>query len=198
MKIHIFQVNLAVALLVCCNLSLAAVHVTLQGSQRNNDVGLQSYHKNSVTASVAFDIGSHFRLGLTHGEENTTIGGYALNSLDQKYYAKTQKIFTTSNSLDLIYIIYYGRVFIPYMQAGLVIKDYFVVDTIAGMSSSASVQSSPVPKAGIGINIVLNRSFSLKVSYDISSGSKIKDPYNREKVETVWDDNTSVGLTYKI
>ena len=79
------------------------------------------------------------------------------------------------------------------MQAGLVIKDYFVVDTIAGMSSSASVQSTPVPKAGIGINIVLNRSFSLKVSYDISSGSKIKDPYNREKVETVWDDNTSVG-----
>lgn len=148
--------------------------------------------------SVAFDLGSHFRLGLTHREENNTQEGYVLNTADSAYYLKNQKMLITSNSIDLTLIIYYGKIVVPFIQGGAIIKDYAVTDTIAGLSSSSSIQSPPVPNAGIGTNIVLNRNFSLKLSYNVSPGYKIADPTDQDQIEAVWDSYTSIGVTYKL
>jgi hypothetical protein len=188
----------AFGLLLASGNSYSAVHISLQGSSSVSDAGLQSYQKNAFSASVSFDIGGQFRLGLTHREENNNTDGYTLNSLDNRYYHKSQKTFVTSNSVDLTIIIYYGKLLVPYIQGGLIIKEYQVIDTLAGVSSSASIQSPPVPNAGAGLNIVLNRNFSLKISYNISPGYKILDPNDQDQIESVWDSYTSVGLTYKI
>lgn len=176
----------------------SAVHISLQGSSSVSDAGLQSYQKNAFSASVAFDIGGQFRLGLTHREQNDNTDGYTRSSLSNQYYHKSQKTIVTSNSIDLTLIIYYGKLFVPYIQGGFIIKEYKVIDTIAGISSTATIQGEPVPNAGAGLNIMLNRNFSLKLSYNVSPGYKISDPANQDDRESVWDSYTSLGLSYKI
>ena len=143
-------------------------------------------------------MGSHFRLGLTHRQETDETEGYTYSTADNTYYKRSTKMYITSNSLDLTVILYYGTLFVPYVQGGFIVKDYKIIDSIAGQSSTDSIQSAPVPNAGAGLNIVINRNFSLKLSYNLSPGYKISDPEDQDRTEDVWDSYTSIGISYKL
>lgn len=198
MGVNIFKIIIFSALFSISSIASSAVHFSLQGTASDSKAGIQSYNKRAFSTSIAFDVGRHFRLGLTHRQEDNKNAGWTYNSGDSSYYYRSTKTFVTSNSLDLTVIIYYGSLFVPYIQGGLIVKDYEITDTIAGFSATNSIQSPPVPNAGAGLNIILNRNFSLKLSYNISPGYTIENPLDQENVEDVWDSYTSIGITYKI
>ena len=198
MGVNILRILVFVFVFCSSAISSAAVHFTLQGTASDSDAGLQSYNKRAFSTSIAFDVGRHFRLGLTHRQEDNKTEAWTYNSNDSSYYFRSTKTFVTSNSLDLTVIIYYGSLFVPYIQGGLIVKDYEITDSIAGFSATNSIQSPPVPNAGAGLNIILNRNFSLKLSYNISPGYRVENPLDQENVKDVWDSYTSIGITYKI
>lgn len=188
-------------------ISMADVHLSINGSAKNNEAGLISYNAESLSLSFAFDVGPHLRLGITHGQETKTTKGYSLTSVvgtnsdgeltsRSDYVFQDQKQKETFNSLDLTVIIYYGTVVVPFLQGGMIVKNYLYVDNVS--QASAEVKGSPRPYAGAGVNFKLSRSFSLRLAHTLSEGSKIKDTNDLGNVEKVWDYSTTLGVSYKI
>ena len=115
------------ALLMCLSFSTssqAALHLSLQGSVASNYLGLSSKNSRSVSLSAAFDLGTYFRLGVTHRQGLEKIQGYVADSSSTVYYYNERSINSYANSIDLTVILYYGRIFVPYVQTGFVKKEY--------------------------------------------------------------------------
>lgn len=178
----------------------AGVHFTLQSSLSENNFLLTSQNSRSGSASIAFDLGTYFRIGLTHRQAvNQSRGYFAIQDTDPLIYEyKEEETHVFSNSLDFTIILYYGRLFVPYLQIGAVKKDYQLI-TANGDGDSSFVRKSfdPVPNGGIGLGVRINRNFSLKLSLSLSPGFKLSSP-DQEKVEGVWDTYTSIGISYNI
>jgi hypothetical protein len=177
--------------------SFGAIHLSLQGSLSKNYLGLQTHSSRSVSGSVAVDLGQYFRLGVTHREAFMEQEGYGQTDDTNTYvYAKTiQKV--VSNSLDLTLILYYGDIFVPYVMAGVVVKNYDVETDSSTEGRVRQKFSGPmVPNGGFGLGIRLSKDFSIKLSYTASPGVKQETP--EVEAKSVLDDYTSVGITYNI
>ncbi|NRA45330.1 MAG: hypothetical protein HRU09_10295 [Oligoflexales bacterium] len=177
----------------------AGIHFTLQSSLSENNFLLTSQNSRSGSASIAFDLGTYFRIGLTHRQAvNQSRGHFAVSNTDPKVYEyKEEETHVFSNSLDFTIILYYGRLFVPYLQIGAVKKDYQLVTTTENETKYTKASFDPVPNGGIGLGVRLNRNFSLKLSLSLSPGLKQSTP-EQEKAEGVWDTYTSVGISYNI
>lgn len=179
--------------------AIAGVHLAVDGSASNNDMGLQNNKRSMIRGSVSFDVGSHLRVGVTHRLDTMITSGYRQSSTNINYYFEKNQTDVASNSLDLTLILFYGDLLVPYIQAGAIVKDYYVKEQSGGITYILDPgESPPQPSAGAGLNIVLTKQFNLKLSYDVSPGYKIASPSEQEKIQMVLDTTTSVGLVYKL
>ena len=193
----IFRFLLLLCVFLFSNHGFSATHLTLKGSLVNNNLGLNSQENFSGSASVAFDIGTYLRLGITHRRAESQIKGYRETSVTNEYRYEEERTDNIANSIDLTVILYYGRVFVPYIQLGMVRKEYTMTYMIENLSAIKKQYTLPaVPNAGIGLGIRLNSDFSLKLSYSVSQGIKQKRPDTPP--EGVLDSYTSVGISYSI
>ena len=175
----------------------SAAHVTVRGSLVNNNLGLNTQANNSVSASLSFDVGSVFRVGLTHRQAFSKISGYRLNEVNQQYDFQIESNYSIANSADFTVILYFGKLFVPYLQIGLVKKEYILTSELNDNTPNKSKYVMPVvPNGGMGLGIRLNKDFSLKISYTVSQGIRQTDP-DADPVG-VFDDFTSIGLSYTI
>lgn len=176
---------------------LAGVHFTLQGSFADNNLGLRTQDSRSASASVAFDLGTHFRLGVTHRQAMNTLEGYGENEATGNYDYSKETTLVYANSLDLTIILFYGEVFVPYVQVGVVRKDFTITSSINQSPAQTAQGTIPlVPNGGLGMGIRLNQNFSLKLSYSLSPG--VRQTHPSLEGEPVWDSYTSIGVTYNI
>ena len=175
----------------------AGIHFTLQSSLSENNLPLSSQNSRSGSASIAFDLGTYFRLGYTHRQTVNLSKGYVLTEDLESYKYRMEKNQSFSNSLDFTIILYYGAVFVPYLQLGVVKKDYLIASAVGEEDAITEPFSLPaVPNAGVGLGIRLNRNFSLKLSFSVSPGLKKTHPLL--EAEPVWDTYTSIGISYNI
>lgn len=177
--------------------SRASIHFTLQSSFIQNNMPLSSQNARSGSASVAIDLGTYFRVGVTHRQAINKTKGYVLNETLGAYLYKMEQYHTFANSVDFTIILYYGRIFIPFLKIGVVKKDYLIVaaqDEKESITNSISIP--PVPNGGIGVGIRINRNFSLKLSYTVSPG--IRQSHPLLEPESVLDTYSSVGISYNI
>ena len=150
-----------------------------------------------MSLSAAFDLGTYFRLGVTHRQGLEKIQGYVADSSSTVYYYNERSINSYANSIDLTVILYYGRIFVPYVQTGFVKKEYYISSSIENITiDPVRLSLAPVPNAGAGLGIIINKNFSLKLSYSVSEGILQDTPASAPK--RILDSNSSVGLTYKI
>lgn len=190
------------ALLLCsfATPALGVVYFTLGGSQSQNNVG-QSYLSRAGSASVAMDLGEYFRVGITHRQEFSENQGYVEYRANKgNYYLSPGRTHVVANSVDLSVILYNGDIFVPFIQGGLVRKDYdYEVtkedDTGQIITDVGQATQGPVPSLGAGVGIKLNRSFSLKLSYVGSPGYvTMPDGELASKVDTY----SQIGVTYQV
>lgn len=176
-----------------------AVHFSLLGSANNNNLGLSNQDSRSASASVAVDVGQYLRLGVTHRQGFIKMEGYRYNELVNKYFYIEEKTHSIANSLDLTIVLYYGEIFVPYIQIGLVKKEYRITSFLDDEEGSVTnfVSMRPVPNGGIGIGVRLDQNFSLKFSYTVSPGVRQLHP-NLEPETGVLDTYTSVGISYQL
>ena len=175
----------------------ASLHFSLQGSVSDNYLGLSTKNSRATSLSAAFDIGTYLRLGVTHRQGLEKIEGYVVDSSTSQYYYNERSVQSYANSIDFTIILYYGRVFVPYVQTGMVKKDYYITSSIENVTiAPVKLALAPVPNAGMGLGIILNKNFSLKLSYSVSEGIMQATPLSEAKKRL--DSNTSIGISYKI
>ena len=199
--VNFVRCRLVVSLLFCCFVldqqASAGIHFTLQSSLSENNLPLSSQNYRSGSASIAFDLGTYFRVGFTHRQSENLSTGYVISEDFNQYIYRMTKNQNFSNSLDFTVILYYGRIFVPYLQLGAVKKEYVIESTIGTLDTEKErYPLPPVPNAGVGLGIRLNRNFSLKLSFSVSPG--IKKTHPMHEAEAVWDTFTSIGITYNI
>jgi hypothetical protein len=184
--------------------AFGTVYVTGSVSASTSNVPLQTYESQAGSGSLAIDLGSYIRLGVTHKQEFQMSSGYQDTSTDEgstttvpnyiEVYSRTHII---SNSLDLTLILYEGQIFLPYLTLGAVVKNYRFDTQQEGQASEIRKGSvGPVPNVGGGIGFRLNKDFTLKFAFTASPGLAQKP--GEEKATATWDRNTSVGLTYQL
>lgn len=181
------------------SVSLAGMHFTLQSALSVNNLALTKQDSRSGSASVAFDLGTYFRIGVTHRQAISRKEGYvSLSGAGSPLYIyNSEQFHLFANSLELTVILYYGRIFVPYLQIGIVKKDYLTISAIGDEPEAHSkVSVDPEPSGGFGLGIRLNSNFSLKLSYTISRG--IRQVHPSLPPESVLDSYTSVGISYNI
>ena len=178
--------------------AFGAFHFTVQGSATDSHFGLQTQASRSASASIATDLGVYFRLGITHREDVSDQQGYSAKDDGSGYYFSKTRTNLSANSLDLTIILYYGELFVPYIMAGAIKKEYITEFTAESGEKIVSPTSlPPVPNAGVGVGIRINKDFSLKLSYTVSPGFVQNGPEDTEG-RRVLDKVTSVGITYDL
>jgi len=176
---------------------LGAVHFTLRGSSSDSNLGLQTQSTQSASASVAMDIGAHFRLGLTHRQDVSAQRGYSQVEKGGQYFFTQTTTRLSANSVDFTVILFYGEIFVPYVMTGLIMKNYLVESIApAGERTVTPISLPAVPNAGFGVGLRINRNFSLKLSYTVSPGVIQPDPESEPR--GILDKVASVGITYNI
>lgn len=176
----------------------AAMHFTIRGSANQNNLGLANQNAKSASLSVASDVGKYLRLGITHRQSLIALEGYRLREISQQYSYVEERTRSISNSIDLTVVLYYGSTFTPYVQIGIVKKDYKVSSYISEDSTtiSNSFSQALVPNAGLGLSVRLDANFSLNFSYVVSPGLRQITP--DADPESVLDSYTSIGISYEL
>ncbi len=195
-------VFLAVGLLLGASSSaFSTVYVTGSVSASTSNVPLQTFESQAGSGSLAVDLGSYIRLGVTHKQEFQSSSGYKDTATEiaptPNYVEVYSRTHIVSNSLDLTLILYEGQIFLPYLTLGAVVKNYRFDSQEEGQLSQTKKGSvGPVPNVGGGIGFRLNKDFTLKFSFTASPGLAQKP--GEEKATSTWDRNTSIGLTYQL
>ena len=198
MKINMTKSSIALCLyaLMFAQTSYAALHLTLQGSANDSNLGLQEINSRAIAGSLALDLGRYLRIGFTHRQQFSFTSGYSLDSETETYTYSESSNHVVSNSIDLIVILYYGKLFVPYVMAGGVKKVYYIKTSTESESESQMVERPIVPNGGVGLGIRLNQRFSLKISYTFSPGVRQMAP--DQEPEAVLDRFLSLGVSYNI
>ena len=203
MRLMNYQFIVVNVILICCsNVSLGGIHLTISGKATDNNIGLIGQQSRDLSSSVAFDLGRYFRLGVTHREATTHKFGFeAINPQEEdKVYQRVNNLTrVSSNSFDLTMILYYGKLWLPYIMMGVVKKTYEAQSIDSnGSITAARTPTPPQPNAGVGVGLRLNKSFTLKLSYTASPGVKIDSPEEIDQKKPARDSYTSVGISYNI
>lgn len=182
------------------SLAFGAVHFGISGNAKTDNLGLETHRSQSGKASVSFDMGSYFRLGVSALREMQQIEGYR-NFSDDKDADPVEfnsRVVVDVYSLDLITVLYSGEIFTPFIFVGAALKNYEVAteSEIAGIDESDAMTYGPVPNGGGGLAISLSRDFSLKLTYTMSPGVTF-DPETKEG-KRVLDQRTDVGISYRL
>jgi hypothetical protein len=174
----------------------ATVSFTLAGFRQNSTLGTQEISSGTASGTVAFDLGSHFRIGLTHRQKVDLTEDTKKQTADSESYSfYSSKMLQKSNAVDLTLILYQGEVVMPYIKAGMVVKSYDIRTTVDDQVTATKLTLPPEPSGGIGVGFRLTQNFSLKISYTVSPGVKELPDGTREGV---LDSYSEVGVTYEL
>ncbi len=197
--VHLWTVGMAFILMsLLSSPASAALHFTLQGSASDSHLGLQTQATRSASGSIAADLGSYFRIGITHREDVSNQAGHTEKNDGSGYYYSKTRTNLAANSVDLTVILYYGELFVPYIMGGAIKKEYVTSFTFEDGQTVSSRTPLPVaPNAGVGLGIRINRDFSLKLSYTVSPGYAQDGPEDTVG-RAILDRMTSVGITYDL
>ncbi len=193
--LRIFFVSSGIAFFT--NPILASTHFTLRGTISENNMMLRTQESHAASISASVDLGTYFQIGMTHREATNNLVGYYLNETTQSYDYSEEKTVSMANSIDLTIILYDGAIFVPYVQAGIVKKDYIITQAInQGAADRESYSFPPAPNGGIGLSVRLNRNFSLDLSYTVSPSAKQKLPTTQ--AESAVDSYAAIGIKYDL
>ena len=202
-------------LATCASWALPAqggAYLTGSIAASTTNVPLQSAESQYASGSLELDLGRYVRIGYTHGQEMQISNGYKrrdpstgltasstgpLDCVDPNNCLNTvSRTNIVENSIGLTLILYEGQIFMPFIMAGGIIKSYTFQTKENGSLATITGKEGPVPNLGGGIGIRLNRSFSLKISQQLSQGIMLR-PGDSEP-RGVWDRKTTLGLSYQI
>jgi hypothetical protein len=183
-------------LLLSSPMAFSAAHFSILGSANKNNLGLSNQDSRSLSFSLAFDISSFLRFGGTHRQTFMSMEGYRHDADTSQYFYVQENTRSIANSVELTIILYYGQMFTPFLQVGIVKKDYHVMSFLGGEIVKARYSQPIVPNGGVGLGVRLYENFSLNLSYSVSPGVRQISP--AEKPEGVLDTHTSVGISYQL
>ena len=178
----------------------SAVQFTLSGSMSESNAGLQKTDSGSVGAGISFDLGSSFRLGLTHRQALSVYSGFVddVDATDptRRYPTFQNKVHTMSNSVDLTIYLYRGQILTPYIFGGFGLKNYRV-ESKEQYTEPTTDEYNGIPSinGGAGFSIKIDQRFSLKAFHTLSSGGHKKEP-GSDKVTNVMDSYSQLGIEY--
>lgn len=174
----------------------ATVSFTLAGFRQDSTLGTQQISSDTASGTAAFDLGSHFRIGLTHRQKlDVTEDSKRQSSNAEGYSLYSSRILQKSNAVDLTLILYQGEVIMPYIKGGMVVKSYDIRTKVDEQISETKLTLPPEPSGGVGVGFRLTQNFSLRISYTVSPG--VKELLDGTK-ERVLDSYTEVGVTYEL
>ena len=184
----------------------AFVSVGISGNSSSTHSGLEQSSDTSLSASVSFDLGSHFRIGYTHRQSWEKKSGLKIFdsndgvSVSLENFSETT--LSTIKSLDLTIVLYQGQLIVPFVFGGIAWKSYDVSEYSDTKGyRSYSPETDPVWNAGGGLAITLSERFSLKVSKSFSPGKVYTFDSEQNAIVSarrVTDAYTQVGITYKL
>lgn len=193
--LHIFFVSIGIS--AFSSTMYASTHFTLRGTVSENNMMLRTQESHAASISASVDLGTYFQIGLTHREATNNLVGYYLNETTKFYDYSEEKTVSMANSIDLTIILYDGTIFVPYIQVGIVKKDYIITQAVnQGSADRESYSFPPAPNGGIGLSIRLNRNFSLDLSYTVSPSVKQKLPTTQ--AESAVDSYSAIGIKYDL
>ncbi len=179
------------------------MHISLTGYDSKTHAKRQISANSSLGGSIAVDIYSYLRLGLSYSErEESTYGRQeyrdASGSLLLPKFENTVTI--SQYSLDLTVVLYNGQLVTPYVFGGAAKKSYkySLFHEYDNLGEPIVVKVQPkewVWNAGIGLQMLLSTRLSLKLSYSFSEGQKTDSKGN---VGTALDTYLQYGLSYKL
>lgn len=189
--------------------SPAIAGVEISGSVKSSQLsaGYTTVKTRGGSAGISVGLSSFLRIGLTHEQEYETEQGWedpasttahrdANGNVDPYEIYKVDH--TTTYSADLTLVLYQGTVMTPYLIGGYALR--FLQRTIKDPATKQVTAYDPIPipgpQGGVGLQISLNRDFSLQLRYIVSQGST-QLPTD-EKPTSKNDGNGSVGLSYKL
>jgi hypothetical protein len=211
---HLLAATLAAASLALTPTARAGIFVTGSVSDQTTHLVYTASETEYGSASVDIELGRYVRLGYTYGMEvsksttfkdptapdgtQQTSSGYCQQRCDKTFQNET----VVSHAVNLTLVLYEGQTFMPFLLGGA-IKKIITMESLDYDHTGNLVYTPPqsstlpiVPQIGGGIGIRLNRSFSLKFTYQVSPGVVLM-PEN-PKPSTVWDRQWSVGLQYQL
>jgi hypothetical protein len=179
-----------------------ATSITASYGTSTQNVGYEQYQSERFSAGFSLNLGLYFRLDFSHGQEFKKNTGYKELSTAEdevqsfQYFESLTKVETYGSNLSVI--LYAGETFVPYIFGGVVRSVYEIkfVTEDSTTRTEFSTKTAPivVPTGGIGIGLMLNRNFSLKMSHTLRPG--VQQIPGKEAVK-VYDTTTDVGLTYE-
>ena len=175
----------------------ASAHFTLRGTVSDNNLVLRNQESHSASISASLDLGPYFQIGITHRQATNNLQGYYFNETTKSYDYSEEKTVSIANSFDLTIILYDGAIFVPYVQIGLVKKEYVITQAVNKGSSDTEYYTFPIaPNGGIGFSIRFSRSFSFDISYTVSPS--IKQDLPSSPAESAIDTYSSIGIKYDL
>lgn len=182
---------------ICSQSAFAAMHLSLSGNHSLVHAGYQTIESGGASASVAFDLGSYFRLGLTHRQENSSAKGHIEDEKTKELHTYESQSYIMSNSLDFTVVLYAGEIFMPYIFVGYGTKYYHIRKVESGVISDDR-NAGPGPNGGAGFAISLSKNFSLKISHTLSSGVTKDANHPELEGKSAVDGYTQAGISYAL
>ena len=196
-------VTLFVFVMMYSSHALGGVHVSLTGYDALTHARRQITENSSLGGSLAVDIYSYLRIGLSYSAREETTSGKkeyedANGAITYPEFRNTSKI--TQYSLDLTVVLYNGSIPSPYIFGGMAKKgyEYRIYNEYDNLGEEAVFKLPPkqwVWNAGIGTQVLLSSRLSLKVSYSFSEGIKTDQDGNDT---TALDKYLQYGVSYRI
>ncbi len=177
--------------------------ITASYSHSVQNVDFEKYSSERLGGGVGFSLFKYVRLEATYSQEMRVNKGYK-ESLDSQGYASYQ-YFESRTTIDSVggnvsVILYPGQTFMPYVFAGAsrsVYRYRMISEDLSGNRAEFTNKTDPIvsPLAGVGLQLMMNREFSIKSSYTWRQGiSQLPG----EDAKRVYDGSVDVGLTYEL
>jgi hypothetical protein len=97
---NLYKYFICVLLASFSNFLDGATHFTLRLSATNNNLGLSMQESKSGSASISFDLGDIFQIGVTHRQAFNKSEGYEFDKTTSLYYLQEETMHNMANSLD--------------------------------------------------------------------------------------------------
>lgn len=179
-----------------------ASSITASYSHAVQNVDFEKYSSERVGGGIGFSLFKYMRLDASYSQEKRVNKGYkesvdAAGYASYRYFESRTTIDTVAGNLSLV--LYPGQTLMPYIFGGASRSIYrfrMISEVEEGERIEYTSKTDPIvsPQAGVGLQIMMNRNFSLKGSYTWRQGvSQLPG----EDAKRVYDGSADVGITYE-
>lgn len=177
------------------------MYIDLSGYGSSTNVDLESRKDTSISASISVAVSEYFRVGISHRRAYSHKEGYRTGKFSDTgqayYYAFEDDTETLTSSVDLTLFLYHG-VLSPFIFGGVAWKDYYTTLSVPSEIYKSRAKLYKVPTYGLGVSVMLDRNFRLKISQTFSPGIKTNLVDGREEEENILESYTQIGINYQL